>query len=489
MKSIRYSIIITLLILISSNCSEDRYLDIYPETSITQGNFYQDETQLKQALNDAYRQLTIIYNPHGVPCLYAGQSSDDVCIIAKGSGDNYTEQIVEHVILPNNGRILDAWRDCYNAIYICNVIIHQLEITEVSLDANLKSRMMAEAILIRSLLYFNMVRAWGDIPLITEPISPIEAYDYLRESTENVYQQIIDDLNMAKTNLPESYSGEDVGRVTKYAAAGILAKVHLTLGNTALAKAELEFIINSNKFTLDADQNSVVDMDDYLYIFHPDTKNCKSSILEVQYKSGPNAVNSSHQITYAPFSRSFNLVDLGVPLSSFAGRGESTPTQDLIDEFEVDDPRHEASIFPGFTDLDTDIFTEWPFTIKYFDPDYNNPGSNVKVIRYADVLLMYAEVTQDANYLNMVRNRAGLPHFGTVDYPSTLYPTLDLAIEHERRVELSFEFHRFFDLVRTNRAIAVLQSKGYDIDASDLLFPIPQAEIDINPNLTQNSGY
>lgn len=489
MKTIRYSIIITLLILVNSNCSEDKYLDLYPETSITQGNFYQSETQLIQALNDAYRQLTIIYNPHGLPCLYAGQSSDDVRIIAKASGDNFTEQIVGHIIIPNNGRILTAWRRCYNAIYICNVIIHQLEITEVSLDANLENRMKAEAILIRSLFYFNMVRAWGDIPLITEPISPIEAYNYLRESTDNVYQQIIDDLNIAKTNLPESYTGSDGGRVTRYAAAGILAKIYMTLGNTSSAKSELEFIINSNRFSLDADQNSVVDIDDYLYIFHQDTKNCISSILEVQYKSGPNAVNSNHQANYAPFSRSFNLVDLGVPLSSFAGQGISTPTQDLIDEFEVDDPRHEASIFPGFTDLDTRIFNEWPFTIKYFDPDYNNPGSNVKVIRYADVLLMYAEVAQDASYLNMVRDRAGLPPFGTVDYPSALYPTLDLAIEHERRVELSFEFHRFFDIVRTGRAIEILQAKGYTINENKLLFPIPQEEIDINPNLSQNPGY
>jgi len=488
MKLIRYSIII-ILIFISSSCTEDKNLDLYPETNITQGNFYQNQTQLIQGLNDTYRQLAILYDTHETPCLYAGQSSDDVYIIAKASSDNFTEQIVGHNILPDNGRVLTAWRHNYNAIYICNIIIDQLKITTVDIDESLKNRLMAEALVIRSLIYFNLVRAWGEIPLILNPISPVESYDYLRESVDKVYQQIISDLNTAKNNLPESYSGKDVGRVTRYAAAGILAKIYLTLGDISSAKTELELIINSGRFSLDANQDGVVDINDYRYIFNPNTKNCKSSILEVQYKSGPNAVNSRHQANYAPFSRSFNLVDLGVPGSVFPGQGESTPTQDLIDEFEDGDLRLEASIYPGFTDQATGVYTEWPFTIKYFDPNYNNPGNNVKIIRYADVLLMYAEVTQDATYLNMVRDRVGLPLFGSEDYPNDLYPTLDLAIEHERRVELSFEFHRFFDLVRTGRAIEVLQDLGFEINENKLLFPIPQVERDINPQLTQNPGY
>ena len=472
------------------SCSEDKYLDIYPLTSITEGNFYQSEAELHQALNDVYRQLGRIYSANGIADLYGEQTSDNTRIIMKSGADNWSEQINEFWTLTDNGRLRAAWDECYNAIYICNNIIHQLQNPEVDIGTSVQNRMIAEALLVRSLIYFNMVRAWGDIPLVTKPIAPVEAYDYLRVGVDEVYHQIISDLIFARDHLPANYTGVDVGRVTRYGAAGILAKIYMTLGNNPVARTELEFIINSGLFSLDANNDGVIDFEDYLYVFHPNTKNSRSSILEVQYRAGVNAVNSNHQNVYTPFSHAFNLVDLGVPASIFRGSGINTPTVDLENVYESNDPRKDASIYPGFTNQATGEFVEYPFTIKYFDPNWTNPGSNLTIIRYADVLLMYAEVTEDASYLNMVRDRVGLPHFGSDDYPDHLYPTLQLAIEHERRVELAFEFHRFFDLVRTGRAIEVMQAKGYsNINQNRLLFPIPQHVIDVNPQITQNPGY
>ena len=141
---------------------------------------------------------------------------------------------------------------------------------------------------------------------------------------------------------------------------------------------------------------------------------------------------------------------------------------------------------PGFENA-SGIWVENTFTLKYFDPNWWNAGQNFEIIRYADILLMYAEVTGDAQYLNMVRDRVGLPAFGAAGYPSELYPTLERAIEHERRMELGMEMHRFFDLVRTGRAVEVMQSK-VDGDVI-ILFPIPLYAIDVNPSLTQNPGY
>src|SRR5690606_6528531 len=139
----------------------------------------------------------------------------------------------------------------------------------------------------------------------------------------------------------------------------------------------------------------------------------------------------------------------------------------------------------GYIDVASGEFIYFPFTMKFFDPNWANPGQNVEIIRYADILLMYSEVTNDPQYRNQVRARAGLPLYRMAGYPSEKYPTLSLAIEHERRIELCFEFHRFFDLVRTHRALDLIP----EISNTDLLFPIPQYSIDVNPRLTQNPGY
>src|SRR5699024_14085 len=133
-------------------------------------------------------------------------------------------------------------------------------------------------------------------------------------------------------------------------------------------------------------------------------------------------------------------------------------------------------------------FVDYPFTLKYFDSNWYNPGQNFEVIRYADILLMYAEVTDDSEYLNKVRERVGLAPFGSKKYPSNLYSTLKSAIEHERRMELALEMHRMFDLVRTGRVIDVMQSKVENFDSNQLLFPIPQNFID-KTGVKQNTGY
>ncbi|GAP68838.1 starch-binding protein associating with outer membrane [Bacteroidales bacterium 6E] len=484
---IAISIIFSLTLLMS--CNEDKYLDLYPLTRITEGNYYSSQLQLEQALNDVYRQLGRVYSAHGLPDLFGEQTSDNTRIIIKSGGDNFSEQINDFWILTDNGRIREAWDVCYNAIYVCNNIIDKLDNTNIEVDQTVKNRMVSEALAVRSLIYFNMVRAWGDVPLVLNRITPSESYKFLREPTDKIYLQIIGDLMFAKQNLPEKYTGINVGRVTKFGVSAILAKVYMTIGENQSARSELEYIINSGAYSLDSNKDGDINFADFKFLFHPSTKNCHESVLEVQYLAGANAFNSNHQNVYAPFSHAFNLVDLGVASSIFRGEGINTPAIDLINEFEENDPRKAASIFPGFTNQATKEFVEYPFTLKFFDPNWTNPGKNFAIIRYADILLMYAEITNDVQYLNMVRSRVGLPGFGSEGYPSEKYPTLNLAIEHERRVELCFEFHRFFDLKRTGRAIQVMTGKGFNVNADKLFFPIPQNAIDVNPALVQNSGY
>ncbi|MCH5686175.1 RagB/SusD family nutrient uptake outer membrane protein [Niabella sp. W65] len=234
---------------------------------------------------------------------------------------------------------------------------------------------------------------------------------------------------------------------------------------------------------MDANSDGAINAADYAHLFKAATKNSKESIVEIQYIAGQNQVNSTHQTEYAPWDFAFHLPGSTV---TFRGNGLNTPTNDLINEYETGDPRKDLSLATGFNDLQTGNFIAYPYTLKFYDPTFLYPGQNVEIIRYADILLLYAELTSDATYLNQVRRRVGLPDYGSALYPSGKYSTLALAIEHERRVELAFEFHRFFDLVRTGRAVSVLQSKGINTSSNKLVFPIPQSVIDINPRITQN---
>lgn len=481
MKNINRYIVLSLSILLAS-CSES-LLDLYPETRLTDASFYKTETQLVQATNDVYRQLGRLYDAGGIADLYGELYSDNVYIEFTSGANAFPEEINKHKILPDNGKLKLAWETAYNGLYITNNVLLQLEKTEVSFaQPALKERLKAEARLVRAVILFNLVQAWGDVPLPLTVVSPTESYQYAREKKETVYQQIISDLSFSKSVLPASYTGTDIGRATKYAAGALLGKLYLLQGDKVKAAAELKEIIDSGLFSLDANRDGAVNTADFAHLFKANTKNSKESILEAQYLAGQNQVNSLHQQAYTPFHFAFHLPQ---STETFRGDGLNTPTADLIGEFETNDPRKELSIYPGYTDLQTNQFIAYPFTLKFFDPQWRYAGQNFEIIRYADVLLLYAEATEQVTYLNQVRARVGLPAYGQAAYPSK-YNTLALAIEHERRVELAFEFHRFFDLVRTKRAASVLSSKGITISADKLLFPIPQSAIDVNPAITQN---
>jgi hypothetical protein len=478
------SIYIFLVILCLAGCNDK--LDLYPETQLTEGLFYNTEVEMIQASNDVYRQLCNIYNQNGIADLFGERFSDNVCTILIGGENSYNEDIHNHTVKSDNGYILAAWRTAYNAIFIMNNILTRLENTDIEFSSpTIKQRLTAETLFARSLIYFLLVQAWGDVPFPLKVLSIEESYTYLREKKEVIYAQIVNDLLLCKTGLPEVYTGSDVGRITNYAASAVLAKVYLVTGDKASAQTELKRIIDSNRYSLDANGDGKTDVDDYKYLFEAGTKNCKESVFEIQYLAGINNVNSEHQQAYTPFLHSFHLPGIS---ATNRGGGRNTPDPDIIAAYETGDPRKDITIIMGFTDESVGIWVDHPYTNKYYDPNWQNPGQNVEAIRYADILLLYSEVTGDPSYLNQVRNRVGLPLYGEADYPSR-YNTLALAIEHERRVELAFEFHRFFDLKRTGRALDVFNSKGYKITEDDLLFPIPLAEVDINPELEQNPGY
>ncbi len=484
MKNIK--VVIQLVLLLFLFACNKKELDLYPRTSLTGANSYKTETQLTQAVNDVYRQMRVMYNAQGIADLFGELRSDNTYIKIAAAGGTNSIDVSNFTLRTDNPLIANAWANCYNAIFICNNAIEQLENTTVVFQQpEVKERLKAEAIFVRSLIYFNMVRAWGDVPLVLKVITPEQSYDYIRESKDVIYKQIIADLIYCKKIVPEKYTGANIGRITRYGSTGVLAKIYLTLGENANAEKELREIVNSGLYSLDANANGIINTDDYLFNFQANTKNSKESVLEVQYLAGVNAANSNHQEAYSPWHFAFHLPG---STENLLGSGFNTPTDDITNEFETTDPRKAASINPGFINLSTNQFVDYPWTPKFNDPIWRTPGQNFEIIRYADVLLMLSEATNDPAYLNMVRARVGLPGFGQAGFPAQ-YNTLAKAIEHERRVELAFEFHRFFDLVRTGRAIEVMQAKGYKITQNNILFPIPLNAIDVNPKITQNPGY
>ncbi|MEX2568072.1 MAG: RagB/SusD family nutrient uptake outer membrane protein, partial [Cyclobacteriaceae bacterium] len=372
-QNIRGGLIASIFVMLVSvamlSCDEDKFLDVYPLTQLSEGNFYNNLQEMQQGVDDVYRHLGYLANAQNVADLYGELFSDNTFIAFQLGGNPVDDPISRHEILSSNGRILNAWDESYNSIFICNNILEKIENTDIEIEQGLRSRWISEALVVRSFAYFNLVRAFGAIPLVTSTISPSQSYDFLRDDPAVVYEQLITDLTFAKNNLPEQYSGENVGRINRFGASAILAKIHLTMGNNSAAQTELEAIINSGLFSLDANNDGMTNTDDFLHLFAPSTKNCKASVLEAQYLAGPNAFNSNHQFAYSPYHHAFNLSGIN---ASFRGGGVNTPTEDLDQEFEENDPRKEVSIRPGYINQATGEFVSYPHTLKFYDPEWQN---------------------------------------------------------------------------------------------------------------------
>ncbi len=470
---------------IMMSCSED-FIELAPPSDLNANDFYNSATDFELAVNAAYQNLTSggMYNGLFRPCEM--RSDNTYATWVSGSSFDLTS-IYEFQVNSANTFVDTWWNDMYQTVLRCNLVTDR--INDVEMDESLKDRYVGEVSFIRALTYFHLVRIFGDVPLVTSEITVPESYSLGRSSTSEVYEFIINDLLTAESSLPESYTGSDIGRATKGAAQGLLAKVYLTRQDYSNAKTFLEKVINSNNYEL---------LDDYSFLWDLQHENSKESLFEIQYKKGGTSTGSPFANQFAPRFSGNTIVKVG-------GTGsQNAPTDDIAAEYESGDLRKDLSLVWGFIDENGDSI-KWQWTNKYLDVPFSDGDSdnNWPVLRYADILLMYAEVLNEIgyvadgdafDYLNMVRTRAGLTSI-TSNHANPEFRAADqqafrLAIEHERRVELAFENHRWYDLLRTGRAIEVMSSKGYTISSKDLLFPIPLNVIQSNPEkISQNTGY
>jgi hypothetical protein len=475
--------IIALLFLVTagSSCSKS-FLDLAPLSNANANNFYQTRSDFDLAVNNAYSTLYTMYGPLGLAS-YCGELLSDNATLYQvaGSGtitagDKWAFR--DYTVNPANNIVSQLWSDCYIAMYNINIVLAKIQ--PASLDASYKTQVIGEMRFLRALYYFDMVRAWGDVPLVTRPISSEEAFVNKRTPQAEVYTQIIADLQFAAANLPAPDKVPQPGRASNGAANTLLGKVYLTQGNKPAAAQVLQQVYSAYNV-------SVYDLlPDYGSLWGATLaqKNTKESIFEVQYKGAANSPSSIYWPAFAPFEN-FSITRYG--------GGMNQVTDDLYNEYEVGDKRRDTSFDLGYFKngnwIDIKFQTKWK--------DINAPivnaaeaaNNNFMILRYADVLLMLTEATDDPQYMNKIRARANLPLYGTAGYPSTKYATLALALEHERRMEFAMEFHRWFDLKRTGRAVTVLKAKGKQVEEYKMLLPIPQSARDQNISLSQNDKY
>ncbi|MVN74962.1 RagB/SusD family nutrient uptake outer membrane protein [Hymenobacter sp. HMF4947] len=474
--------------LATTSCNKD-FIDLNDPTRVPTSETYQDSLSIATGVVAAYSTLQDIYgklNTNIGLFAFTEVPSDNSYSVVDGQGVGEFEYFT---YTSGNGRIQSQWAATYRAVARCNVILSRAP--AVKLTAATRNRYLAEVKFIRALAYFDAVQIWGDIPLVTGEIATIsDAYTFGRTPAATVYAQIEKDLMEAQADLPVSYtSANDLGRVTKGAARGLLGKVYLTEKKYALAESTLR------SFLTDYDNTTYKLQPNYADIFLTTNEVNSEIIFAVRYSKGGLGVGSPFTNFFAPTS------------AQSGGSGASqynSARQDLLDAFKASgtaDTRAVASYGGPVTVTGQPTY----YTKKYMDvPTTTGDGENDWIVlRHADVLLMYAEVlnelarpTEAVPYLNRVRTRAGLAGVAT----TLSQADLRLQIEKDRRLELNFEGHRWFDLLRTGRALSVINAHfaTYQIKVGasvvqlqpfQLLFPLPIQEIQTNPVLTQNPGY
>lgn len=501
--------ILPFLLLSLTSCKEN-FLNQLDPNAVTVEDYFKTESDVLLAVNGIYQALRSGSNLGEGSMLYSEERSDNT-----GRDDNQSNagepfQFNDFSILSSNSYLKTHWANMYDAIARCNTLLSRIDQVTFSND-EVKKRYIAETKFVRALLYFHMVRKFGDLPLSTVEITSKQQASELafRQSEDVIYQQIVADLSDAlDSNLPDTQWEYAVGRTSKAAINAILGQVYLTMGST-LANNNTENFQNAERYLTAAyGMRTFGKLNEIPYeqVFDVTHKmDCKELIFQVQYLQGDQ--NYSSSIARNNQARG-ETINSQYPSTGIGGNVK----MDLVKDYEENDTRKSFSIkFAASTQVN-----DW-FITKFRD---NSDGAGTQgwggndwiLIRYADVMLLLAETkmnlgkeTEAIVLLDEVRERAGLPSYAISRNNSTYntkYPTLKDAILHERRVELAFENHRWFDLIRNYDAEGLVDyfrtksQAGYgnaqlsNITTKDRYYPIPYDEYQLDPQrMYQNLGY
>jgi hypothetical protein len=522
--------------LISVSACES-FLEENPNGFIATDNFYKNETDATNAVNSVYFLLnsggSSVQTPYNTLFNTGLNFMADDEFPGPGATQADVRSMANNLHTSTNLRVYELWQQHYAAVRKANLAIDN--IPGIAMDQNLKDRLIAEAKFLRALWYFNLVRLYGDVPLVLHAQNSVAATDFAvpRTSSQEVYAQIEHDLVDAAAVLPGSYTAPNVGRATKGAALSVLAKVYLTKASLPLndTKHYADAVATAELALSPADGGTgtfgYALQQDYAKVFLPAFKNNSEHIFAAQFKSGSSS-------TYLTQGNNQNPRSIRTQVPGLAGTYADQVWFYTVDDaskpggkdkffsvfklYDAKDKRRDVTFVTNFKSPttgkrfgalnDPTIKGSRLDSIPYFNKTWD-PGStavtsesaaNVSIIRYAELLLIHAEAENELNgptakayaSLNKVRHRAGL---------DDLTPALDKnqfrdSVYLDRRLELVFEYQRWFDLVREKDAngnsifVSSLRAAGKgNAQEKHRLHPIPQQEIELNTLLKQNPGY
>lgn len=457
-------VLASLATLLMTSCG-DSFFDLEPASSVTIDKVYKTASDYNVAVIGCYAKLQSQVNFYTECCEYR---SDNLSLGAPTAGTQDRYDIDHFTEKPSNGILSSYWANFNNNVYRCNLLLDQID--GANFAENLKKQYKGEAMFVRALNYFNMYRIWGGVPATKHVVSAAEALKVARYSDEQMFDLIAGDLKEIVDNnyLPETYSSADMGRATSGAAKALLGKIYLTFHKWTEAKDILSQLIGKYQLVSPIAQ-----------VFDVDNKNNNEIIF---------AVHFNKEIEGEGHSYWYNLTNAS---------DDTNQTSSLLNTFPTGDARK---------DLITYVQVEKNVRLmnKFYDtksPTFKTVGNDQILLRYADVLLMYAEalneIQYDASegslalkYLNAVRQRAGISNLTVKQLPTQEKFRKGILVERQR--EFPYEGQRWFDLVRMGFAKSVMAENGVEIKDYQLLFPIPQQEIEKVGDksiLWQNPGY